>query len=89
MGSDLPLYFSMTKEPDEEAKRVWGEIAEAASKRAKKVANKKKKRREEIELEGEMHFRVVGYWLLTLCYEYRKEKKVALWLKHSICFQFE
>ena len=45
-GLDLPAYFTTTKEPDEETKRVLGEIADAAARKAKKKAAKKKKKKE-------------------------------------------
>jgi curved DNA binding protein len=44
-GLDLPAYFTTTKEPDEETKRVLGEIADATAKKAKKKAAKKKKKK--------------------------------------------
>jgi curved DNA binding protein len=44
-GLDLPAYFTTTKEPDEETKRVLAEIGEADAKKAKKKAAKKKKKK--------------------------------------------
>merc|ERR1712008_569292 len=44
-GLDLPEYFKVDKEPDEETKKILEEIAENAAKRAKKKASKRKKKK--------------------------------------------
>jgi len=44
-GLELPDYFKVDKEPDEETKKILEEIAESAAKRAKKKASKRKKKK--------------------------------------------